>query len=162
MKILSDIYRCKSYMILSSADILCLCIPQQSYLRRGYYQKVKYRESQTSKYEHSEQCTILVDFQGKQLQSIQASSITKTIQELKKIGNYSKYTQVLGNQVWSSMEIMRSYVISNGVIKYKKKPGRSTLKENNQVGRKILSSTNILSRLNVREMLSMMSLNTFR
>jgi len=35
--------------------------------------------------------------------------------------NYSEYTQVLKNQVWSSIEIIRSHVINNEVIIYGKK-----------------------------------------
>ena len=45
----------------------------------------------------------------------------KTIQELKKMNNYSGYTKVLGNQVWSSIEIIRSHVISNEVIEHRVK-----------------------------------------
>jgi len=44
---------------------------------------------------------------------------------LEKISNYSKYTKVLGNRVQSSMEIMRSYVIINRVIRHGKKLNRS-------------------------------------
>jgi len=55
---------------------------------------------------------------------------TKTIQVLKETGNYFEYIQVLGNRVQSSMEIIRNYVISNRVIKYKKEPGSSILEKN--------------------------------
>ena len=46
------------------------------------------------------------------------------------MGNYSRYTKVLGNQVQSSIEIIRSHIISNRVIEYEKKPDRSVLEEN--------------------------------
>ena len=41
------------------------------------------------------------------------------------MANYSKYTKILENRVQSSIEIMRNYVISNGVIRHERKPGRS-------------------------------------
>ena len=53
------------------------------------------------------------------------------------------------------MEMMRNYVISNGVIGHEKELGRSISEEDKQIERKILSSTDVLSRLDVREILSM-------
>ena len=47
---------------------------------------------------------------------------------MEEIGNYSGYTKVLGNQVQSSINIIRSYVISNGVIWHEMKPGWFILK----------------------------------
>ena len=41
------------------------------------------------------------------------------------MANYSKYTKVLENRVQSSIEIIRNYVISNGVIRHERKLGRS-------------------------------------
>jgi len=49
---------------------------------------------------------------------------------LKEIDNYFEYTKVLRNGVQSFMEIIRNYVIINGVIRYKKKLGRSVPEEN--------------------------------
>ena len=34
------------------------------------------------------------------------------------MSNYSGHTKVLENQIWSSIEIIRSYIISNKVIGY--------------------------------------------
>ena len=51
----------------------------------------------------------------------------KSIWESEETGNYSGYTKVLRNQVWSSIEIIRSHVISNGVIRHEKEPGWSVL-----------------------------------
>jgi len=49
---------------------------------------------------------------------------------LEETDNYSGYTKVLENQVWSSMEIIRNHMISNGVIRHKKELGKSILEEN--------------------------------
>ena len=47
-------------------------------------------------------------------------------------------------------------MISNRVIGYEKKPGRFILKENRQIRRKIYSSTDVLNRLDIREILFIM------
>ena len=47
-------------------------------------------------------------------------------------------------------------MISNRVIEHEKESGISILEENGYIGRKIPSSTDILSRLDIREMLSVM------
>jgi len=38
---------------------------------------------------------------------------------LEETDNYSEYTKVLGNKVWSSIEITRSHIISYRVIEHK-------------------------------------------
>ena len=83
--------------------------------------------------------------------------VTKTISE--ETDNYSEYTQVLKNEVQSSMEIMRNHVINYRVIKHERKPGRSMPEKDKQVGRKILSSTDVLSRLDIRKILSIIQLD---
>jgi len=45
------------------------------------------------------------------------------------MSNYSEYTKVLRNKVWSFIEIMRSHVISYRVIRHELEPGRSILEE---------------------------------
>jgi len=48
---------------------------------------------------------------------------------LEETDNYTGYTRVLGNEVQSSIEIMRSHIISYGVIGHKKEPGKFIPKE---------------------------------
>ena len=45
------------------------------------------------------------------------------------MSNYSRYTQVLGNKVWSYIEIMRSHVISYRVIRHELELSKSILEE---------------------------------
>ena len=73
MRILFDIYRCESRIILALANTLCLCISQQSYLEKELQQEVNYEGSQTSEHKYSEQYAILVNFQAKELYSIYIS-----------------------------------------------------------------------------------------
>ena len=41
--------------------------------------------------------------------------------------NYSRYSKVLGNQVWSFMNFIRDHMISNGIIQHGMKPDSSIL-----------------------------------
>ena len=49
---------------------------------------------------------------------------------------------------------MRTYIISNRVIGYEKKLGRSVLEENKYIERKIHSFTDVLMRSDIRKILS--------
>ena len=71
--ILSVMCGCRFQITLALAYVLCLCMLWWSYLEREYSWEVKHKESQTLKHEYPEQYTILVDFQGKELQSTYAS-----------------------------------------------------------------------------------------
>jgi len=70
---------------------------------------------------------------------------------LEETGNYSEYTKVFGNKVWSSMRIIRNYVTSYEVIEYEIKPDRFILEEYKWTERKIYFSTDVLGRLDVRK-----------
>jgi len=70
---------------------------------------------------------------------------------LEETGNYSEYTKVFGNKVWSSMRIIRNYVTSYEVIEYEIKLDRFILEEYKWTERKIYFSTDVLGRLDVRK-----------
>ena len=83
--------------------------------------------------------------------------VTKTISEdwRRQITTLStlKFSKIKSRVPW------RNHVISYRVIRHKRELGRFMPEKDKQVGRKILSSTNVLSRLDVRKMLFIIQLD---
>jgi len=73
MGTLYNAYECNFRVILASTNKLCLYMLWWLYFKRKLWQEANNFGSQTSEHGHSKQCTILGDFQAKELQSIYAS-----------------------------------------------------------------------------------------
>jgi len=93
---------------------------------------IKHEENWTSEYLYSEQYTILVDFQGKELQSIYTSKIlvAKTIfknqkRQITTLG-ILKFSEIESEVLWESWG---NHMIIYRVIKHEIEPDRSILEE---------------------------------